>query len=151
LEKIPFHKVIGIMSSSDVLLSNLFNPSLQGCKQHCIFTFVSLHFLFHSFVHRIGSFPIYSFMRIHARRLRRAPMSFVGLISYDDRINFTSSVLRDKLDKKMVCLSLQSLAAFCARLADDTFITIIYLATRWDTIVQYGSAFDTFHMDTVTD
>jgi hypothetical protein len=25
------------------------------------------------------------------------------------------------------------------------------VATRWDTIVQYGSAFDTFHMDTVTD
>jgi hypothetical protein len=25
------------------------------------------------------------------------------------------------------------------------------VATRWDTIVPYGSAFDTFHMDTLTD
>jgi hypothetical protein len=29
--------------------------------------------------------------------------------------------------------------------------TLHLVATRWDTIVQYGSAFDTFHMDTVTD
>jgi hypothetical protein len=27
----------------------------------------------------------------------------------------------------------------------------LLVATRWDTIVPYGSAFDTFHMHTLTD
>jgi hypothetical protein len=37
------------------------------------------------------------------------------------------------------------------QILQPTVNIITLVATRWDTIVQYGSAFDTFHMDTVTD
>jgi uncharacterized membrane protein len=36
-------------------------------------------------------------------------------------------------------------------LATVGFCILALVATRWDTIVPCGSAFDTFHMDTITD